>query len=75
MDLLGMSNLLAERAVNKSTKTHNDMVKRDIFEPLRLNGNFYGRPKGAYAERLAVPRLDSDIAVSPLLISHAAICV
>ncbi len=63
MDLLGLSNLGAERLVNKSTITHNEMVKRDIFEPLGLNGSFYGQPKGVSTARVAVPALDSAMAV------------
>ncbi|KAF8922083.1 beta-lactamase/transpeptidase-like protein [Mucidula mucida] len=62
MDLLGLSNLGAERLVNKSTITHNEMVKRDIFEPLGLNGSFYGQPKGVFTARVAVPALDFAMA-------------
>ncbi|KAF9040469.1 beta-lactamase/transpeptidase-like protein [Hymenopellis radicata] len=62
MDLLGLSNLGAEQLVNKTTATHNEMVKRDIFEPLGLNGSFYGQPEGAFAARVAIPALDSAMA-------------
>ncbi|KIY69156.1 beta-lactamase/transpeptidase-like protein [Cylindrobasidium torrendii FP15055 ss-10] len=64
MDLLGIANLGAEKLSDEltSAESHNDMVKRDIFEPLGLNGSFYGAPGSAHTEHLAVPKKSSELA-------------
>ncbi|KAF7784072.1 hypothetical protein Agabi119p4_237 [Agaricus bisporus var. burnettii] len=61
MDLLGLSNVAANklRAGSNSgnePQSHEELVKRDIFDPLGLNGSFYRVPYGtSLVDNLAVP--------------------
>jgi CubicO group peptidase (beta-lactamase class C family) len=65
MSLLGLSNIAANK-INSSDpsnepQTHNELVKRDIFDPLQLNSSFYRVPSDeALRAHIAVPLMHSE---------------
>lgn len=72
IDLLGLSNVAANKRARSRPETepqsHEDLVKRDIFQPLGLNGSFYRVPYGTpLVDDLAVPSDNHEWAVSFLI--------
>ena len=65
--LLGLTNILANvQASNnkdKEPKTHADLLKRDIFDPLGLDSTFFSDPNAEQRSRIAVPNKDTGLAV------------
>jgi CubicO group peptidase (beta-lactamase class C family) len=70
IDLLGLSNAAANKRHAGSNsenepQTHEDLVQRDIFDPLGLNASFYRVPYGTpLVDDLAIPNQDHEWAVS-----------
>jgi hypothetical protein len=70
MDLLGLSNIAANKRRAGSNpedepQSHEDLVRRDIFDPLGLNGSFYRVPYGtSLVDDLAIPNENHEWAVS-----------
>jgi CubicO group peptidase (beta-lactamase class C family) len=82
--LLGWANVAADIALTaeggnsnrRPTKTHDQLVARDIFGPLGMDSSFFKIPP-ALVDRIAIPKTSQETAVSnflfkpliPLLIS------
>lgn len=65
IDLLGLANIAANQLASdgdREPKTHEELIKRDIFDPLGLNSSFYHFRAGtSWADRLAVPSVSVEI--------------
>jgi CubicO group peptidase (beta-lactamase class C family) len=68
MDLLGLANVAANNHSQAHPEiephTHEDLIKRDIFGPLKLNSSFYRVPYETAQADLAVPNKNHEWAVS-----------
>lgn len=69
--LLGLANVAANKAIEgeKSPKTHADLLNRDIFTPLRLNGSFFSANEGNKAH-IAVASVEPHESVGLLIFQH-----
>ncbi|TFK36950.1 beta-lactamase/transpeptidase-like protein [Crucibulum laeve] len=63
-DLLGLTNVAANKIAEDSADgpdTHKDLLKRDIFDPMGLNGSFYRIPSDPTLRgHIAVPSKDPE---------------
>ncbi|PPQ63771.1 hypothetical protein CVT24_004313 [Panaeolus cyanescens] len=59
MDILGLANIAANAQAHPGSdsepKTHRDLIKRDIFDPLGFTHSFYQMPNSSLRNYVAVP--------------------
>ena len=74
-DLLGLANVAANRQASefKATepKSHKELLKRDIFNPLGLHSSFFDNPTPEQHARLVVPKTNSEWAVRVYILNKA----
>jgi len=65
--LLGTVNVVANNQSCNSTaqepKTHKELLKRDVFDPLGLKSSFFDNPTPEQYDRIVVPANNSEWAV------------